>query len=151
MIRSFIGSLLLLLLFTSCTVINYDATSLNNIVAMSPPASDMKVVGKFSWSTKGIFLIELLTLKNPDLEKALLSQIGKYRGNGVVNLRIVEVNDVIDYLITWAQFFFIGIAPISTRTVTLEGDIVMIEGQRGINYDELERQLANAVARFNKR
>lgn len=140
---------LILILAAGCTVITYDVTGMQELISMTRlGGDDYEVVGHFKWSTRGVFLVSLITVMNPDLEKHLATELNRYNGNAIMNVHILEETGVIDILITWIQSYLIGAAVISTRHVVVEGDIVKMAGMSSIDYEGVENQLAAAAKAY---
>ena len=120
--------LALVMLTTACATINYDASTIQNVVSMNrvaPPAS-YEVVGEFESNQRPIFVIaQLLTVRDADLEDAIQRQLQRSGGDAVLNLRIHEEYDIIDFLVGAAQgILLFGANIVQTRSVSLRGDIV---------------------------
>ena len=72
---------LMLISVTGCTVITYDVSGAKEVISMTRLEGDYETVGHFKWSTRGVFLISLITVMNPDLEKQLDKELTRKDGN----------------------------------------------------------------------
>lgn len=119
---------LLLMSSTACATITYDASTLQSVAAMNrvAPAASYDRVGEFEVSQRPVFVIaQLLTVVDAKLEEALQRELQRTGGDAVLNLRIHEEYDVIDFLIGAAQSVLLfGANIVQTRSVAIRGDVV---------------------------
>lgn len=125
-----------------CATIEYDAVTIENLVALNRvvPEGRFERVGDLDVETRAIFLIaELVTMRDAELERLLRREMVRYGGDAVMNLRITEEYDVIDFLVGAVQGALIGGGLVNTRRIQLRGDIVRMRGTGGERDDGLGR------------
>lgn len=114
-----------------CATITYDPGVMDAMVAMNSAASagNYEVVGNFESGQRPIFVLSsLITVVDAELEDALAREMSRARGDAVINLRIHEEYDIVDFAIGLAQSALMGIQLVQTRSVTLRGDVVRWSG-----------------------
>lgn len=130
---SVIGFLLIILLFTGCQTITYDALLFDQVASLNKgnlPA-EYTIVGKFSYSTRASFTAyDLITLHHPEIVAEMSKALKVNDGDAVINLSIVEENDIVDILINifvnslTTAAFKTNIDVFSTRSIEITGDVV---------------------------
>lgn len=130
------GSLLTLVAvaaISGCATINYDAGTAATSVTMNRPAGTYERLASFETNQRAVFVIaSLITVIDADLEEALRREITRAGGDAVVNLRIMEQYDIIDFAIGVAQSVLLfGAQIVSTRAITIRGDVVRWTGGAG--------------------
>lgn len=118
----------LVLTTTACSTINYDASTVQSVVSMNrvAPAASYERVGQFEVTQRPVFVIaQLLTVVDADLESALQRELQRTGADAILNLRIHEEYDIIDFAIGAVQgAFLFGSTIVQTRSVTIAGDVV---------------------------
>ena len=118
----------LLMTSSACATINYDAATIQSVVAMNrvAPAGSYERLGEFEVSQRPIFAIaQLLTVVDAKLDEALRRELQRTGGDAVLNLRIHEEYDVIDFLVAAAQsVLLLGANIVQTRSVAIRGEVV---------------------------
>lgn len=119
---------LLLVSSGACATITYDAATVQTVVAMNrvAPEGSYERIGQFEVSQRPVFVIaQLLTVVDAKLDEALNRELQRTGGDAVLNLRIHEEYDVIDFLIGAAQSVLLfGVSVVQTRSVAIRGDVV---------------------------
>jgi hypothetical protein len=113
-----------------CATINYNAGAVAGSVSMNRPAGNYEMVGSFQTSQRAVFVIaSLITVVDANLEEALRREMSRAGGDAVINLRITEQYDIIDFAIGAAQSILLfGAQIVNTRAITLRGDVVRFAG-----------------------
>ncbi len=138
-----IGSLIL-----SCESIIYETHSSEKFVSMTTPKDigEYKVVGKLKYDTKAVFLVlQLITIRDAEIDKAILKQVNKMEGDGVINLKIHEQYDFVDFVVS---VFAGGI--LNTRTVKIEGDIIKMNPSSSTGIPDIDDQIELAILDYNR-
>ncbi len=136
------------LLILSCESVIYETHSSELYVSMATPKDigDYEVIGELKYETKAVFLVlELLTLKDADIEHAIEKQVMKLEGDGVINLKIHEQYDFEDFI---TLVFGAGI--VSTRTVKVNGDIIKMNSSSSTGISDIDDQIELAILDYNK-
>lgn len=134
--------------FFSCESVIYEAHSLENFVSMTTPKDigEYEVVGKLKYDTKAVFLVlQLITIRDAEIDNAIQKQVGKYEGDGVINLKIHEQYKIVDIIIA----AFVG-GLLNTRTVEVRGDIIRINPASTVEIPELTDQIELAILDYNE-
>jgi hypothetical protein len=126
-------ALLAVAVVSGCATINYDAGTAASSVTMNRPAGTYERLASFETNQRAVFVIaSLITVIDADLEEALRREITRAGGDGVVNLRIMEQYDIIDFAIGVAQSVLLfGAQVVNTRAITIRGDVVRWTGGAG--------------------
>lgn len=143
----FIISMFLVSLALSCENVLYETHSSEVFVSLTTPNNigDYKVVGELKYNTKAIFLaLQLITIKDSEIEKAINKQVKKSDGDGVINLTIHEQYDIVDIVIS----VFVG-GLINTRTVKVNGDIIKMNPASMTDIPEVNDQIELAIVDYN--
>jgi len=149
--------LFIMLLFTGCETITYDALLFDEIASMNNGSlpGDYKIVGQFNYTTRASFTaFDLVTLHDPEIITEMKKAMQVNDGNAVINLSIVEVTDPIDILINifvstvTTAALRTSIDIFSTRSVRIKGDVVHYEKTAQL-FPAPEQQLLAAETRFN--
>lgn len=113
-----------------CATINYDAGDLAESVHMNRAPGTYERVASFETGQRAVFVIaSLITVVDADLEEALRREMTRAGGDAVVNLRIMEQYDIVDFAISVAQSVLLfGAQIVNTRAITLRGDVVRFTG-----------------------
>jgi hypothetical protein len=92
---------LALLFNTSCTTIQIDTSIHDKVVALSPlPGSNYDILGSFSEEVRIFFTINgLLRLNEVETNYIVNNAVNRYKGDGVVNLRVKDQYNGIDILL----------------------------------------------------
>lgn len=120
-----LGAVLLLALVATvsgCATITYEAPLIESMVAMNRAADGVgyERVGDFEIERRAVFVVaQLITVTDAELEDALRRELARTGGDAVINLRIHEEYDIIDFLVAAVAG---GI--VNSRAVTLRGDVV---------------------------
>ncbi len=139
---------------SSCLSIDIESKINDKIVSMTPLSEEIEhtIVGSFYKELRAYFTLNgLIKMSQLEIDSVIKSEIDRYNGDGVVNLRINDKFGGIDILIQFgigAGGYLIGalIAPdprlsasygsigvsigqliLQSRTVTISGDIVKID------------------------
>jgi hypothetical protein len=115
------------ILVGACATITYDADLIEGIVAMNriTETGGYERVGTFEETKKVVFVIaDLVTLIDADLEDLVGDELSRYDGDAVINITIHEEDDPVDVLVG-----LIASGWVSTRTVTIRGDVVRWSGE----------------------
>ena len=132
----------------SCESIIYETHSSETFVSLMTPDNigEYEVVGNLSYNTKAVFLIyQLITLKDAEIDKAILKQVKKMEGDGVINLNIHEQYDFVDFVVS-----AVGLGIVNTRTVKIDGDIIKMKPSSMSDLPNINHQLMLAIVDFNK-
>ena len=135
-------------LILSCESVIYETHSSEKFVSMTTPKDigEYEVVGKLKYDTKAVFLVlQLITIKDAEIDKAILKQVNKMEGDGVINLKIHEQYDFVDFVVS---VFAGGI--LNTRTVKIEGDIIKINPASMTELPVINDQIILAIADYNR-
>ena len=141
-------SLSIFLLILSCESVIYETHSSELYVSMATPKDigDYEVIGELKYETKAVFLVlELLTLKDAEIEHAIEKQVMKLEGDGVINLKIHEQYDFEDII---TSVFGAGI--VSSRTVKVNGDIIKMNPSSSTGISDINDQIELAILDYNK-
>ena len=106
---------------TSCTAINLE-TNLDKPLSFTSKLDNEHYVVKSHFSKKltaNWILYGLVPLTRPDLDKSLSEMLNRYRGDGIVNLKIGTSYQPIDLFVN-----IFNPLTYSQKTVTLQGDII---------------------------
>ena len=148
--KSFIFTVVLLFvsLILSCESVIYETHSSELYVSMTTPKDigDYEVIGELKYETKAVFLVlQLLTLKDAEIEQAIEKQVMKLEGDGVINLKIHEQYDFDDFI---NSVFGGGI--VSTRTVKVNGDIIKMNPASATKIPDIDDQIELAILGYNR-
>lgn len=110
----------LLFLLSSCTIVEF--SSKDHKLSYDPNIKNYTVVGSFSVTITEIRLIySLVVLNQPskELQDILNEQIIKYKGDAVINLKLI-------YHFTFIQYLLASITGgiLTPASVTIEGDVI---------------------------
>lgn len=148
-------TVLCLVFGSACATISYDIGVREGFASINADlqGAEYDVVGHFEYEMRALFAIaQLITLKDPELEAAISSSLNQYQADGVINIRIEEVTDMVDFLIQLVQSVVIGTSVFSTRHVKVTGDAIKLRPSSTWNVPPLDDQLrAAAEARFSSR
>ena len=149
-VKSFIVTIVLLFvpLLLSCESVIYETHSSELFVSMTSPKDigDYEVVGKFNYETKAVFIIlQLITVKDAEIDKAIQKQVRKLEGDGVINLKIHEQYDFVDFVVA---VFAGGI--VDTRTVKVNGDIIKMNLSSSTRIPDIDDQIELAILDYNR-
>jgi len=142
-----IVSLLVSLIF-SCESVIYETHSSELYVSMTTPKDigDYEVIGELKYETKAVFLVlQLLTIRDGEIEQAIEKQVMKLEGDGVINLKIHEQYDFDDFI---NSVFGGGI--VSTRTVKVNGDIIKMNPSSSTGIPNMDDQIDLAILDYNR-
>lgn len=118
LVRFRAGMTLLLALAVGGCSLTYDATTLGVPATLASSASDPAQGEPFEVTSRAVWgLWGLVSLSQPDLQKALAHQVGD--GVAVADIKIKSKARISDILITG-----ITLGLLSTRSVTVEGTVV---------------------------
>lgn len=143
-----IALILVSFLFTACETVTVELRN-KQLITTNPVQGNNRIIGHFKEDVRYWFTIGgLVNLNHPDLDNIVASQLLKYDGDGVCNLKIVDQYSGTDILISIgtgiagyligtsatsgsdsqkAQAGTLGISLggflLSSRTLFLEGDI----------------------------
>ena len=134
-------------LILSCESVIYETHSSEKFVSMTTPKNigEYEMVGKFKYNTKAIFLVfQLITIKDAEIDKAIQKQVRKSEGDGVINLKIHEQYDFLDFVVA----IFGGI--LSTRTVKVNGDIIKMNPSSSMGIPDIDDQIELAILDYNR-
>ena len=140
--------LLLALLVFSCESIIYEIHSSDKFVSMTTPKyiGEYKVVGKFNYRTKAVFiLLQLITIKDANIDKAIQKQVMIYKGDGIINLKINEQYDFLDFVI----FVFAGTFYVSIRNIIVTGDIIKLNPASTTGAPDVNNEIKLAILDYN--
>ena len=149
-VKSFIVSMVLLFvsLLLSCESVIYETHSSELFVSMTTPKdiSDYEVIGELNYETKAVFLVlQLITIRDAEIEQAIEKQVRKLEGDGVINLNIHEQYDFVDFVIS-----VFGSGIVSTRTVKVDGDIIKMNPSSAIGIPDIDDQIKLAILDYNR-
>ncbi|MCK5817452.1 MAG: hypothetical protein KAH15_05560 [Candidatus Marinimicrobia bacterium] len=140
-----IGILLfsLVLLFTGCSTVSLNSNLAYPISMTREISEEYNIVSHFEVNQKAFFTLGgLITLKEIEFDQLVNAEIIRYNGDGAVNVKIVDQYNATDRLINVGLStagVLIGYATagstnslwgsilpllVSSRTVTVEGDII---------------------------
>ena len=140
--------LLLALLVFSCESVIYEIHSSDKFVSMTTPKyiGEYKVVGKLNYRTKAVFiLLQLITIKDANIDKAIQKQIMIYKGDGIINLKINEQYDFLDFVI----FIFAGTFYVSIRSIIVTGDIIKLNPASTTGAPDMNNEIKLAILDYN--
>ena len=140
--------LLLALLVFSCESVIYETHSSELFVSMTTPKdiSDYEVIGELNYETKAVFLVlQLITIKDAEIDKAIQKQVRKLLGDGVINLKIHEQYDFVDFVIS-----AFGSGIVNTRTVKVNGDIIKMNPASSTGIPNIDDQIDLAILDYNR-
>ena len=148
--KSFIFVIVLLLvsLVLSCESVIYETHSSELYVSMTTPKDigDYEVIGELKYETKAVFLVlQLLTIRDAEIEQAIEKQVMKLEGDGVINLKIHEQYNFDDFI---NSVFGGGI--VSTRTVEVNGDIIKMNPASSTRISDIDDQIELAILDYNR-
>ena len=144
---TFIIIVSLVSLTLSCESVIYETHVSNTFVSLTTPDNigEYEVVGNLSYNTKAVFLIfQLITIIDAEIDKAILKQVKKMEGDGVINLNIHEQYDFVDFVVS-----AFGLGIVNTRTVKIEGDIIKMNPASTTELPDINHQLMLAIVDFN--
>jgi hypothetical protein len=114
------------LLFSGCASVRMDATEMRPLVCLNDPVPiDILVLEHFKTDAKAHFgLFGLITWSGPSLRQVLEEEIGERGGQGAINVSVRGRFSPTDMLlgVPLCPFWF-------SRTYTIEGDVVRIQGR----------------------
>ena len=145
---TFIIIVSLVSLTLSCESVIYETHSSDTFVSLTTPNNidDYEVVGELEYNTKAIFLIvQLITIKDSEIDKAINKQVNKFDGDGVINLKIHEQYDIVDVVIS----ILVG-GLVNTRTVKVNGDIVKMKPASMTKIPDINDQIDLAILDYNR-
>jgi len=147
---SFIVVIVILLasLLLSCESVIYETHSSELFVSMTTPKeiSDYEVIGKLNYDTKAIFLVlQLITIRDAGIENAIEKQVRKSEGDGVINLKIHEQYEFVDFVIS-----AFGLGIVNTRTVKINGDIIKMNPSSSTKIPDIDDQINLAILDYNR-
>ena len=142
--------LLLALLVFSCESVIYEIHSSDKFVSMTTPKyiGEYKVVGKLNYRTKAAFiLLQLITIKDANIDKAIQKQVMIYKGDGIINLEINEQYDAFD----WMLFMLYPLTAIvvSTRSISVTGDIIKLNPASTTGAPDMNNEIKLAILDYN--
>lgn len=140
--------LLLALLVFSCESVIYEIHSSDKFVSMTTPKyiGEYKVVGKLNYRTKAVFiLLQLITIKDANIDKAIQKQVMIYKGDGIINLKINEQYDFLDFVI----FIFAGTFYVSIRSIIVTGDIIKLNPASTTGAPDMNNEIKLAILDYN--
>lgn len=140
--------LLLALLVFSCESVIYEIHSSDKFVSMTTPKyiGEFKVVGKLNYRTKAVFiLLQLITIKDANIDKAIQKQVMIYKGDGIINLKINEQYDFLDFVI----FIFAGTFYVSIRSIIVTGDIIKLNPASTTGAPDMNNEIKLAILDYN--
>lgn len=148
--KSFIFTIVLLLvsLVLSCESVIYETHSSEYFVSMTTPKDigEYDVVGKIKYDTKAVFLVlQLITIRDAEIDKAIQKQVRKSEGDGVINLKIHEQYDFVDFVVS-----VIAGGILNTRTVKIEGDIIKMNPSSSTGIPDIDDQIELAIIDYNR-
>lgn len=148
--KSFIVIIVMLIasLLLSCESVIYETHSSDYFVSMTTPKdiSEYDVVGKIKYDTKAVFLVlQLITIRDAGIENAIEKQVRKSEGDGVINLKIHEQYDFVDFVIS-----VFGSGIVNTRTVKVSGDIIKINSASLTRIPDIDDQIELAILDYNR-
>ena len=148
--KSFIFVIVLLLvsLILSCESVIYETHSSELFVSMTTPKdiSDYEVIGELNYETKAVFLVlQLITIRDVEIEQAIEKQVRKLEGDGVINLRIHEQYVFVDFIIS-----VFGGGIVNTRTVKVNGDIIKMKSASMTSIPHIDDQIELAILDYNR-
>jgi hypothetical protein len=122
---------------SGCATITYEASAAAAAVTMNRPAGTYERVASFETDRRAVFVIaSLITVVDADLEEALRREMARAGGDAVINLRIMEQYDIIDFAIGAVQSILLfGAQVVNTRSITIRGDVVRWTGAGGAALD----------------
>ena len=149
-VKSFIFAIVLLFvsLLLSCESVIYETHSSEKFVSMTTPKDigGYEVVGKFNYETKAVFIIlQLITIKDAEIDKAILKQVNKLEGDGVINLKIHEQYDFLDFVVA-----VLAGGIVDTRTVKVDGDIIKMNPASATRIPDIDDQIKLAILDYNR-
>lgn len=135
--------LVVLVLFAGCSTISLES-NLAYPVSMTKEISDeYSIISHFEIEQKAFFTVGgLITFKDVEFDRLVNNEVTRYNGDGAVNVKIVDQQNATDILIDFGLSLggsLIGYAVtgstdgllgmllplvISSRTVTIEGDVI---------------------------
>lgn len=134
-------------LFLSCESVIYETHSYDKFVSMTTPKDigEYKVVGKLKYDVKAIFLVlQLITVRDAEIDKAIQKQVRKLDGDGVINLKIHEQYNFLDFIIA-----LFGYNIVNTRTVEVRGDIIKMNPASSTWIPDINDQIEFAILDYN--
>lgn len=148
--KSFIVIIVILFasLLFSCESVIYETHSTEYFVSMTTPndIGEYDVIGKIKYDTKAVFIVlQLITIRDAEIENAIEKQVRKSEGDGVINLKIHEQYDFVDFVIS-----VFGSGIVNTRTVKVNGDIIKMHPSSSTRIPDIEDQINLAILDYNR-
>jgi len=119
---------LIIILFFSCTQVIIDGAGMDKVASISPTTgyedyAEYMVTKSFSTRTRVWYALwGLIPIVKPDIGQIVKNQSAG--GDGVINLKIVDEYNIVDFLVD----LFLGSSfTITTRSVKIEGDVIKIK------------------------
>ncbi len=149
-VKSLIVTIVLLIvsLILSCESVIYETHSSELFVSMTSPKdiSDYEVIGELNYETKAVFLVlQLITIRDAEIDKAIQKQVRKLEGDGVINLKIHEQYDFVDFVIS-----VFGSGIVNTRTVKVNGDVIKLNPASATKIPDIDDQIELAILDYNR-
>ena len=119
--RFIIGVVPLLLLTGGCATLTIDTRALDKPISMTSKVDSQhyKTIHHLEKDISSYWLLGIIPLSQPNLSKALMEEIHKYRGSGTVNVRFKATT-------TWKDLAILIISGGTIQPVSfiVEGDII---------------------------